>query len=291
MSESPLIQLVDVHKRFHDKEILTGLDLSVYRGETVALIGGSGSGKTTLGRILIGLEEPTSGKVLVDGVDVASMNHRQRDELHTRFAMVFQRHALLDSMSVFDNVAFPLRERMHLDEAVVKERVMRALHELGVEGAAGKLPGELSGGMAKRVGIARATVVEPEILVYDEPTSGLDPIASRSVDDLIETMREKHLVTSIVITHDMLTAYDVADRIVLLANGKIAADGTPEELFSRRDPGVAPFARSSGIDFDNLPSRRSRIAAAVLRQAWEGRHPTATPVGPRGIRGLWHASR
>jgi phospholipid/cholesterol/gamma-HCH transport system ATP-binding protein len=268
---SPLVEVRGLVKRYGDKTVLDGIDLVIERGETIVLIGGSGSGKSTLARILVGLESPTSGEILVEGMPLHSMGRRALRAARARFGMVFQKHALLDSLTVFDNVAFPLREHEDLDANETDARVMAALEELGVAAAAHKLPGELSGGMAKRVAIARATVHEPEILVYDEPTSGLDPISSRTVDGLIERMREHHFVTSIVITHDMLTAYDVADRVVLLAGGRLLVDGPPEVVFRSHDNDIQPFAVSSGLDLSALGARAARKTAAEIRALWQMR--------------------
>ena len=291
-AEPALIEVRDLVKRFDDKIVLDRLDLSVHRGETVVIIGGSGSGKTTLLRLLIGLERPTSGHISIGVVDIAQESETTIAKERARFAMVFQKYALLDSLSVFDNVAFPLREELKLDETEVATRVMRALEELGVEAAARKLPGELSGGTAKRVGIARAMVTEPEILVYDEPTSGLDPITSRVVDGLIEHMRELHLVTSIVVTHDMMTAYDVADRILLLAHGKIVADGPPEEIFRSHSDEVRSFAASSGLDIESLKPRGARPAPAEISARWNAAHPPgAADLRPWYLRFLQGSSR
>ncbi len=271
----PLLEAKNLTKRFGDKTVIDSLSLTIERGETVVVIGGSGSGKTTLARMLICLDPPTSGQILLDGLDLVGLSDREITRVRARFAMVFQRHALLDSMSVFDNVAFPLREETHLSEPEIERRVMFALSELGVEAARHKLPGQLSGGMAKRVGIARAIVMEPEILVYDEPTSGLDPITSRQVDRLIEHMRERFYVTSLVITHDMVTAYEVADRIVLLSRGRIVADGSPEEVFRSHNEELLPFAVSSGVDLSKLVQRSSRKSPAEIRALWSAAHPHA----------------
>jgi phospholipid/cholesterol/gamma-HCH transport system ATP-binding protein len=276
-----LIEVGNLVKRYADKIVLDGLSLSISRGETCALIGGSGSGKSTFARLLMGLERPDAGEIWVDGVEIVGLGERARDRVRRKFAMVFQSHALLDSMSVFENVAFPIREGTGYGAAEIAERVHAALRELDVDDAAGKLPGQLSGGMAKRVGIARAIIVEPEILVYDEPTSGLDPISSRVVDALIERMRTSHGVTSVVITHDMVTAYDVADRIVLLAGGKAVASGTPEELFRSTAGGFESFARSSGIDLARLGPRTERVPAADLRARWDQAHPPRRAPPPR----------
>ena len=239
-------------KRFGDKVVLDGFNLTVNRGETCVIIGGSGSGKSTFARLLVGLERADAGEIWIDGVDIARLSGRELDRVRRRFAVVFQNHALLDSMSVFDNVAFPMREETDASVTEIDKRVHLALRDLDVDDAAKMLPGELSGGMAKRVAIARAVVTNPEILVYDEPTSGLDPVSSRVVDGLIEQMRVRHGVTSVVISHDMVTAYEIADRVVLLAHGKAVAQGPPEELFRSHGKEIEPFARSSGIDLEKL---------------------------------------
>lgn len=273
IARPPLIELRHLVKRYGDKTILDGIDLRVERGETVVVIGGSGCGKTTLARLIVGLEAPTEGEIFVEGVEMTTLRRSARGPMRGRFAMVFQRAALLDSLTVFDNVAFPLREETALDEDAIQERVLVQLRELGIEDAAQKLPGELSGGMAKRVGIARAMVIEPEILVYDEPTSGLDPISSRVVDGLIEQMRARFFVTSIVITHDMVTAYEIADRVLLLAHGRIVADGPPEMVFRSHGEDIRPFALSSGVDLEKLAPRAARSSPAEIRARWLAAHP------------------
>lgn len=274
------IDVRNLVKSFGDKVVLNGFSLSVARGETCAIIGGSGSGKSTFARLLVGLEPANAGEIWVDGVNLVGLRQRALDHMRRKFAVVFQGHALLDSMSVFDNVAFPLREARHLTSGEIGKRVHLALRELDVDDASSKLPGELSGGMAKRVGIARAVVVEPEILVYDEPTSGLDPVSSRVVDGLIERMRTAHGVTSVVITHDMVTAYDVADRVVLVAEGKAVAEGPSEALFRSHGKEIEPFARSSGIDLARLAERPARVPSAQIRAHWDRVHPKATDPEP-----------
>jgi phospholipid/cholesterol/gamma-HCH transport system ATP-binding protein len=285
----PLIRVDGLTKRFGDRTVIDSLSLTIERGETVVVIGGSGSGKTTFARMLVCLDRPTSGTVFVDGVDLMAQSDAELTRLRRRFAMVFQHHSLLDSLSVFDNVAFPLREETDFDEEEIAARVMRALRELGVEQAAHKLPGQLSGGMAKRVGIARAVVIEPEILVYDEPTSGLDPISSRQVDRLIEHMRETYFVKSVVITHDMVTAYEVADRVLLLAGGKIVADGDPEVVFRSHDDAIRPFAMSSGVDLDKLAPRAARKTVAEIRAGWVASHPKDDGPKPGWFSSWWRA--
>lgn len=267
----PLLEVRGLVKAYGGRNVLDGVDLVVTRGETIVVIGGSGSGKTTLARLLVGLEMPTAGQILLDGKDLAALTEHELAHERTRFAMVFQKFGLLDSMNVFDNVAFPLRERGHVSEAEIARRVTAQLEALGVADAARKLPAELSGGMAKRVGIARAMVIDPEILVYDEPTSGLDPVTSRLVDELIEEVRLRYLVTSIVITHDMATAYGIADRVVLLDRGRIAVDGPPEVVLASDDRRIRPFVESSGIDPSRLLTRDHRMPPAEIRARWEAR--------------------
>jgi phospholipid/cholesterol/gamma-HCH transport system ATP-binding protein len=265
---APLLEVRGLKKVYGDKTVLADLDLVVERGETVVVLGGSGSGKSTLARLLVGLEPVTGGNILLEGRDLTKMSEHELAGERLRFAMVFQKYALLDSLSVDDNVAFPLRERGHLDERAIRGRVMDQLAALGIADAARKLPGELSGGMAKRVGIARAMVMSPEILVYDEPTSGLDPVTSRTVDDLIEDVRERCGVTSIVITHDMATAYAIADRVVLLHGGRIVLDGPARAVLDSADTRIASFADARGVDPERLAHRERRSSPAQIRARW-----------------------
>jgi phospholipid/cholesterol/gamma-HCH transport system ATP-binding protein len=245
------------------------VSLHVDRGETLVVVGGSGAGKSTLIRQVVGLERPDSGRVLIDGVDLLSLGEVELLRARRNFAVVFQNGALLDSLSVFDNVAFPLREELGLRGHEVERRVMAKLEALSLVDAKHKLPGELSGGMVKRVGVARALVVEPQILVYDEPTTGLDPVTSRKVDALIDEMRDKFLVTSLVITHDMATAYEIADRVMLLDHGRFVAEGPPERFFASDIAAVRTFTDSSAIEPSKLTEkRRGRKTSAEIRAAW-----------------------
>jgi phospholipid/cholesterol/gamma-HCH transport system ATP-binding protein len=279
-----LIEAVAVSKRFGDSVVLDRIDLALPRGETFVVIGGSGSGKSTLARILVGLERPTTGQVLLDGLDLARLHGRALAAQRDRMAMVFQRHALLDSLSVFDNVAFALREAKHELEVETRDRVMALLEELGIADAAEKLPAAISGGMAKRVAIARALVVDPEIVVYDEPTTGLDPPTARGVDLLIDRMRSERGVTSIVITHDMATAFGVADRVAVLDRGRFAWSGIPEEM--EASPAPATLVEASGVDLDLLRVRRERPSADEVRARWHRTHVEA-PRRPAEHR-FWH---
>jgi len=237
---------------------LTDINLTVQRGQIVVIIGGSGAGKTTLLKILIGLDRPTSGHVWFNGIDLSTLGEVALNKQRKKFGMVFQYSALLDSMTVFENVAFPLREHSRLSNREIRERVIDKLATLNLYGVDQLMPSQLSGGMKKRVGLARALMLEPEVLLYDEPTSGLDPLSSRLVDELIESTRSLFGVTSIVISHDMAGALQIADSIVLLADGCVKAAGTPEQLVATSSGLAQDFFRASGIDAPRLVSSRRR---------------------------------
>ncbi|MBK7582350.1 MAG: ABC transporter ATP-binding protein [Myxococcales bacterium] len=242
-------------KRFGDFEALSKIDMSVARGHIAVIIGGSGAGKTTLLKILIGLDKPTSGKVLISGTDIVPLSERQMNTVRRKIAMVFQYSALLDSMNVLENVAFPLREHTRHSDKEIRKRVSEKLRILGLEGTESRFPSELSGGMRKRVGLARALMLEPEIIMYDEPTSGLDPITARMVDELIVTTRNRFDVTSIVISHDMAGALRIADYIYLMDKGRIITSGTPSELVRGQSELAQQFFDSSGIEAEKLIPR------------------------------------
>ena len=283
LTAGPLVSVQDLVKSYGGKVVLDHVSLHVDRGETLVIVGGSGAGKSTLIRLVIGLERPDSGTVHIGGVELMALGEVALLKERRRFAMVFQNGALLDSMSVFDNVAFPLREELGLRGPEVDRRVMAKLEALALADARHKLPGELSGGMTKRVGLARALVVEPEILVYDEPTTGLDPVMSRKVDRLIEEAREKFLVTSLVITHDMATAYEIADRVMLLENGRFVHEGPPETFFVSTNPEVRFFADSSAVEPGRLAAERvGRMTPAEIRAAWEIRASSPCPRDASG---------
>ena len=241
-----------VCKRFDDFYALRDIDMRMRRGDIVVIIGGSGAGKTTLLKILIGLEKPTSGKVCVNGRNIVDLPELELNKARRKFGMVFQYSALLDSMTVLENVGFPLREHTKLRDKEIRQRVLEKLSVLGLEGIEKRFPSQLSGGMRKRVALARALMLEPEVVMYDEPTSGLDPISCRMVDDLILETRDRFDVTSIVISHDMAGALRIADYIYLLSRGVIAAQGTPSELVSGGNELAQQFFESSGIAADRL---------------------------------------
>lgn len=248
----------DVKKSFGSTVVLRGITMKLIRNETAVVIGGSGAGKTTLLRILIGLERPSSGHIWVDGQDMAAMKEYELNTFRQRFGMVFQYAALLDSLTVLENVAFPLREhRKKMSNREIREKVVKMLNDLGLENKENRVPSELSGGQRKRVGLARALMLEPEILIYDEPTSGLDPLTSRMVDDLIEETRDKFGVTSVVISHDMTSTFRIAHQAFLLINGQVAASGTPDDLNNGKSEIARSFIAASGI----APDRISRVHA------------------------------
>jgi phospholipid/cholesterol/gamma-HCH transport system ATP-binding protein len=238
-------------KRFGAKEVLRDISLVVPRGKTTVILGGSGAGKTTLLRLLIALERPTSGHIFVDGEDLVSLNDLELNQVRRKFGMVFQYAALLDSLNVMDNVAFPLREHTKMPEREIRAAVTEKLDILGLRGTENLFPSELSGGMRKRVGLARALMLKPEILIYDEPTSGLDPTTSRMVDDMIEQMREMFQVTNVVISHDMTSAFRIAHRAYLLAEGRVVAQGTPDEIL-QASADTRKFVDASGVDVGRI---------------------------------------
>jgi phospholipid/cholesterol/gamma-HCH transport system ATP-binding protein len=246
------IIIKDLVKRFATHEVLRGVSLTVNRGETAVIIGGSGAGKTTLLRILIGLERPTSGSLIIDGVDMAPLSDRELNKYRRKLGMVFQYSALLDSLSVLDNVAFPLVEHTKLSNKQIRDKVLDMLKTLGLEGTEKRFPSELSGGMRKRVGLARALMLEPEVLIYDEPTSGLDPLTSRMVDDLIEETRQRFGTTNLVISHDMASTFRIAHRAFLLIKGQVVAAGTPDELANGSSEVARDFILKSGVDVHNV---------------------------------------
>lgn len=236
-----MIRLVDVHKAFGPKQVLNGFTLDVLEGETMVIIGYSGTGKSVAIKHIVGLLEPDSGEVIVDGLEVPRLPRRELYKLRARIGYVFQFAALFDSLSIGENVAMGLRKQGELDEREISQRVDEALDLVDLPGVQGKFPAELSGGMRKRVGIARSVALRPKYMLYDEPTTGLDPVTSAVIDDLMVRMRDKLGVTSIVITHDMRSAYTVGTRIAMLYQGRVRQVGTVEEIQRTQDPVVRQF--------------------------------------------------
>ncbi len=243
----------NVRKSFGKVRVLKGIDIRFKRHETAVIIGGSGAGKTTLLRLLIGLDKTTTGHIWVNRKDITPLGEYEMNKVRQKFGMVFQYAALLDSMTVLDNVAFPLHEhRKDMTKKQVKEKVVTMLNQLGLVNKEHNMPSELSGGQRKRVGLARALMLEPEVLVYDEPTSGLDPHTSRMVDDLIEETRARFNVTSVVISHDMASCFRIAHKAYLLIEGKVAAEGSPNDLAFGDNEISREFIAKSGIDARGL---------------------------------------
>jgi len=236
-----MIEVRDLKKNFGAQRVLDGVSFQIDTGESVAIIGRSGCGKSVLLKHLIGLMKPDAGDVLIDGESIVPMDERQLLRVRLKFGMVFQSAALFDSMTVKENVAFALRRNGNYTEAEINQRVARALAVVNLPGTENKQPAELSGGMRKRVGLARAIVYEPQILLYDEPTTGLDPIVSDSIDQLIMQVRDELKVTSVVVTHDMRSARRVGDHVIMLHQGRVHANGRPEEIFHSTDPIVRQF--------------------------------------------------
>lgn len=231
------VSIEGLSKNFGKLEVLKNITFSVEPGEIFVLMGPSGSGKSVLLKHIVGLELPTSGRVTVDGHDASSEATREQ----VRMALVFQSGALFNSLSVYDNLALYPREHEVADEAAIREKVMRALQILSLEGTANKSPSELSGGMKKRVAIARGLVMEPQLMLYDEPTSELDPVMSATIAEIIATLKDEYHVTSIVVSHDRELALGIADRVGILMGGELVSLGTPAELRAPKDPRVAEF--------------------------------------------------
>ncbi|HVK60015.1 MAG TPA: ATP-binding cassette domain-containing protein [Bdellovibrionales bacterium] len=237
MSSETVVEFKDFKKSFGTKVVHRGVNFSLRRGECLGLLGGSGQGKSVILRSLIGLERPDSGQVLVDGDDITKMNERQLIEVRKKVAYVFQNGALFDSMTVFENLAYPLRAHTKLGEAEIRKRVIDQLAEFGLEGNEATMPANLSGGMQKRVGLARSIILQPKVVLYDEPTAGLDPYNTIRIQEMILGLKKKG-VSAIFVTHDMPSAFAVCDRIALLLEGKIAAIGTKKELESGQESGT-----------------------------------------------------
>lgn len=248
MESTIKIRVVHLYKSFGDKQVLRGVDLEVWQGESMVVIGGSGSGKTVLIKCIIGLIRPEQGEIRVDGLEITSLNAKEMNEVRKKFGMLFQAGALFDSMKVWENVGFGLRQQTRLSEEEIRKNASEKLALVGLKDVEDLMPSELSGGMRKRVSLARAIAMEPEILLYDEPTTGIDPIMADAINDLIVQMKEKLNVTSIAITHDIKSAYKIADRIAMLYQGKIIEVGTPEEIRNSPNPMVQQFVegRSEG---------------------------------------------
>jgi phospholipid/cholesterol/gamma-HCH transport system ATP-binding protein len=243
---APVLAVEELHKSFGTQKVLNGISLAVSRSETLAVLGRSGTGKSVLLRLIIGLQKPDSGTVCIHGQDIAGLALDQMGEIRKKIGFLFQHAALYDSLTVEQNVAFPLQHnKKEMSTAEQGDRVRQLLAEVGMEGALGKMPSDISGGMQKRVGLARALALEPDILLLDEPTAGLDPISSAEIDDLILKLQQEHHMASIVVTHDLHSAKTIADRLALLNEGSVVIEGSFEELQESNITFVMEFLRHS----------------------------------------------
>jgi phospholipid/cholesterol/gamma-HCH transport system ATP-binding protein len=247
-----MIEVRNLRKNFGKNVILDDVSFRVESGESVVIIGRSGGGKSVLLKHLVGLLSPDDGDVLIDGENLCGLNERELLRVRQKFGMLFQGAALFDSMTVADNVAFALRRLRKFPEAEIANKVAEALEMVELSGTEDKNPSELSGGMRKRVGLARAIIYEPQIVLYDEPTTGLDPVVSDSIDKLIMRVRDQLKVTSVVVTHDMRSARRVGQRILMLYNKKIYFSGTPEQVFSSTDPVIYNFVNGISVPKEHL---------------------------------------
>jgi len=236
-----MIDIINVSKSFNNNKVLDSLSLKIEEGSTCVIIGRSGCGKSVLLKHIVGILRPDSGKIMIKGKDISMLDDKQIDDLRMKIGMVFQGGALFDSLSVADNVGFGLIEHLNLEREELLERIDKALTLVGLCGIGNLMPIELSGGMKKRVALARAICINPEIILYDEPTTGIDPITADGINGLIRGLHDKLKVTSIVVTHDMKSAYRIADRIAMMYQGKIIAQGRPEEIEHTGDPVVHQF--------------------------------------------------
>jgi phospholipid/cholesterol/gamma-HCH transport system ATP-binding protein len=239
-----IVEIRDLHFRYGDRPILTGLQMDFPRGKVVAVMGGSGSGKTTILRLIGGQLQPQEGRVEVDGENVPSLATRQLYVLRRKMGMLFQNGALFTDMTVFDNVAFPLREHTDLDETLIRDLVLMKLNAVGLRNAASLKPAEISGGMARRVALARAIALDPALIMYDEPFAGLDPISMGVTANLIRRLNDALGSTSILVSHDVNESFAIADYVYFLSAGKIVAQGTPQEMRESTDPYVKQFVHA-----------------------------------------------
>lgn len=240
-----MIEIVDLYKSFDGQQVLRGLNLKIAERELIAVIGKSGGGKSVFLKHLIGILKPDKGKIIIEDVDITQISTYELNIIRNKFGVVFQGGALFDSITIYENIAFPLREKFKLEEARIHELVTLAIEEVGLQGAEQKYPAEISGGMRKRAALARALVTEPQIVLFDEPTTGLDPILLHSIHRLIIDMHKKYSFTGVIITHDIPEIFDVVDRVAFLYEGRIAEIGTPDEIRNSTNPISRQFITGS----------------------------------------------
>lgn len=236
-----MISIINLYKSFADQQVLRGINLEIPKGGVTVILGSSGQGKTVLLKHLIGLLQPDRGQVMVDGTELGRLAETELNDFRKKFGMLFQSGALFDSLTVGENVAFPLREHTTLSGEEIRGKVREKLAQVGLEGVEGKMPAELSGGMRKRVGLARAIALEPEIILYDEPTTGLDPLMTAAINRLVLDMQRELRVTSVIISHDIESTFSVANKVAMLYEGKIVEAGTPEQFRRSAHPYVKQF--------------------------------------------------
>jgi len=273
LPRAPIIRLVDVHKSFGPQRVLDGVNLDIYPAETTVIMGPSGCGKSVMLKHIVGLLQPDSGEVHFDGRRIDHLRERDLIEIRLQIGLLFQMSALFDSMSVEDNIAFPLVEHTALTAVERGHRVAQALATVDLDGVQRKLPSQLSGGQRKRVALARAIVLSPRVVLYDEPTTGLDPIRSAGINELVIKLKKSLGVTSLVVTHDLVSARKVADRVVMLLGGKVAADGTYADLESSPDPRIRHFVAGEYAkeDDDTLPTTPTLPTPSTTAAALERR--------------------
>lgn len=254
----PIVEFRHVSKRFGRLEVLRDVSVGFERGKTTVIIGESGTGKSVLLKHMVGLLRPDGGEIYVDGMRTDNLHEKNLAPIRRRFGFLFQMGALFDSLSAGENVAFPLREHTKYSDDEIRALVRKKLELMGLDGVQGKRPAELSGGQRKRVALARAIALEPEIILYDEPTTGLDPLRADSINDLVVKLKQELGVTSVVVTHDMTSAFKVADRILMLHQGQFIADGTADDYRTSTDPRVRRFvAGDADLDVDALASQET----------------------------------
>lgn len=240
-----MIQVIDVHRSFGSQQVLRGINLRVHKGEILAIIGRSGSGKTVLLRLIIGLVRPNRGQILIEGTDITQLSGRRLDRVRERFGMLFQGGALFDSMTVFDNVAFPLREKTDLPPSEIAAQVQKMLENVGLSEMGYKFPAELSGGMKKRTALARALVTNPSSILFDEPTTGLDPILVHAIHQLIQETHDTFGYTAVIVSHEIPEVFEIATRVAVIHEGRIIAEATPEMILKSPDPFIQQFISGS----------------------------------------------
>jgi phospholipid/cholesterol/gamma-HCH transport system ATP-binding protein len=275
LNPTPVISLRDLHVTYGETEILHGINLDIQQGETLVILGGSGSGKSTLLRTLVGLEKLSAGEIWIKGKNIAAISDAEMDEIRKKMGMSFQGGALFGSMTVGDNVALPLREHTKLEDSTIEIMLRLKLEQVGLEGFEYYMPSQLSGGMKKRAAVARAMAMDPEILLFDEPSAGLDPIIAAGIDQLILELKKAFGMTIIVVTHELASAFLIADRMVLIDKGRVIAIGTPEEMKSSSQPRVRQF-------LDRVPEAEVVKELDYLQMLTEDHRPAPT-AAKRGL--------